>query len=129
MRDTAHDLSLDQHRIHRTADVIADKEAFDARGTRVAIDPYHRHMNTIGVGHAGGLVPALGGEPGFALAARARGRRERRGNIAQRKAGARVATPNHPPVDDVQPLDRTTEHRSRHVERLGANPQCCIVRG
>jgi len=44
LRGTADDLPLDQHRIHRAADVVADKEALDRDRTRVALNAHLRDM-------------------------------------------------------------------------------------
>ena len=72
LRSPAGDLPLDQHRVNRTADIVADEEALDRDRTRVALDAHLGKVHAVRVGHVFSGERGVGGE--FAAgAARDRG--------------------------------------------------------
>src|SRR2546430_10494479 len=72
LREAARELTFDQHRIDRPADVIGQQITLDRYAAGLAIDLDDGNVHTIGIVHVIAVEPALGRKPRRARAAQVR---------------------------------------------------------
>jgi hypothetical protein len=112
LRGAAGDLPLDQHRVDRSPDVVADKEALDRDRTTVALDAHLGEMHAVGVGHV------FGGERGVSGKFAAGAARDC-GQVERGSAG-RIAN-YHPITGDGQTVGRGLQQSPGHCQQFAAH--------
>jgi hypothetical protein len=83
LHETADQLTLDQHRVDRPADIVGEQKALDRRLPSLGINADDADLHAVGVGHMVRAEPAFVGQPGIAITERRRVRREMTGDIRQ----------------------------------------------
>ena len=119
MRVAADDLTAHQRRIDGSADVIGDAIALDGDSSGLGIDAHHGDVAAIRIDLMLGLEPALGGEPGLALAPCLRRRRQILRDRPKANRGTGIAVlAHHFAGDDVERVGRSLQQLGGHGERF-----------